>query len=110
LPFKFDDLLEQARTIEQDGDFRQAGQLYEYIADNCQNALWMKTSAAQAWYKAGAYTKAADIITAINQDRPTVDTLILEAKIHQKRQDIQSAIIMLETAKDILEGNELVWK
>jgi glycosyltransferase involved in cell wall biosynthesis len=110
LPFKFDDLLAQARMIEQEGDYRKAAQLYECIATDCQNTLWMKTAAAQALYNAGAYTKSAELLSAINQERPTADTLLLESKIQQKREDIQSAIILLEKAKEILEGSELVWK
>jgi hypothetical protein len=110
LPFRFDDLLEQAHSAEQEGDWRRAAKWYEYIGANCQNTLWMNALAAKAWFKAGAYGKAAELIEEINQVRPSVDTLFLEAKIGQKRQDINSAIGLLQRARDILEGNELVWK
>jgi glycosyltransferase involved in cell wall biosynthesis len=110
LPFRFDDLLEQTRLLEQDGDWRNAAQCYEYISAQCQNIQWMQSLAARAWFKAGVYEKAAELATDINQHRPTVDMLLLEAKIHRKREDYNSACMVLERAKDILEGSELVWK
>jgi glycosyltransferase involved in cell wall biosynthesis len=110
LPFRFDDLLQHVRLLEQEGDWRSAAQHYEAIGADGQNALWMRSLALRAWFKAGVYGKAAELAAAINQNRPTVDTLLLEAKIHWKREDMNSAIIALERAKDILEGSELVWK
>jgi tetratricopeptide (TPR) repeat protein len=70
----------------------------------------MNSMAANAWFKAGRYDKAAELAADINQNRPSVDTLLLEAKIHWKREDMNSAIMVLEKAKDILEGSELAWK
>jgi hypothetical protein len=110
LPFRFDDLLGQTRMLEREGDWRTAAQQYEYIGAQGQNTLWMQSMAARAWFKAGVYGKAAEFVADINQNRPTVDTLLLEARIHWKREDTNSAIMVLERAKDILEGSELVWK
>ena len=110
LPFRFDDLLQHARLLELEGDWRNAAQHYEAIGADGQNALWMQSLAARAWFKAGVYGKAAELAAYINQNRPTVDMLLLEAKIHWKREDMNSAIMALERAKDILEGSELVWK
>ena len=110
LPFRFDDLLQHARLLEQEGDWRNAARHYDAIGADGQNAIWMRSLAARAWFKAGAYGKAAELAAEINQNRPTVDTLLLEAKIHWKREDMNSAIMVLERAKDILEGSELVWK
>lgn len=110
LPFKFDDLLERTRSVAEEGDWRNAAQSYEYIGAHCHNTLWMNSMAANAWFKAGRYDKAAELAADINQNRPSVDTLLLEAKIHWKREDMNLAIMVLERAKDILEGSELVWK
>lgn len=110
LPFRFDDLLQHARLLEQEGEWRSAAQHYEAIGADGQNALWMQSLAARAWYEAGVYGKAVEHAAEINQNRPTVDTLLLEAKIHRKREDTNAAIAALERAKDILEGSELVWK
>ena len=110
LPFRFDDLLQYARLLEQEGEWRTAAQHYEAIGADGQNVLWMQSLAARAWCKAGVYGKAAELAADINQNRPTVDTLLLEARIHWKREDMNAAIMALERAKDILEGSELVWK
>jgi glycosyltransferase involved in cell wall biosynthesis len=110
LPFRFDDQLQYVRMLEQEGNWRNAAQHYEAIGVDGQNVLWMQSLAAQAWCNAGVYCKAAELAADINQNRPTVDTLLLDAKIHRKCEDINSAIMALERAKDILEGSELVWK
>jgi glycosyltransferase involved in cell wall biosynthesis len=110
LPFRFDDLLAYARVLEREGDWRRAAQCYEAISADGQNIMWMQSLAARAWFEAGVYGKAVERAAEINQNRPTVDTLLLEARIHWKREDIHSAIMVLERAKDILEGSELVWK
>jgi hypothetical protein len=110
LPFRFDDQLQYVRMLEQEGNWRSAAQHYEAIGADGHNALWMQSLAAQAWFKAGVYGKAAELVAETNQNRPSVDTLLLEAKIHWKREDSNSAIMALERAKDILEGSELVWK
>jgi hypothetical protein len=102
LPFQFDNLLQQALLAEKDKNFSQAGQMFEYLAENHQNELWMKRLAAKAFFKAADYTRAAELSHNINQQRPTVDTLLLEAKIKRKKEDFKSAIKLLKTAEQIL--------
>ena len=104
LPFKFDNLLQQALSAEKDGDWSQAGQMFEYIAENHRNELWMKSLAAKAFFKAADYTRAAELSHNINQRRPTVDTLLLEAKTKREQEDYNSAIELLKTAEQILEN------
>jgi len=104
LPFQFDNLLQQARLAEKDGDWSQAGQMFEYIAENHQNEVWMKRLAAKAFFKAGNHTRAAELSHNVNQLRPTVDTLLLEAKIKREKEDFNSAIELLKTAEQILEN------
>jgi glycosyltransferase involved in cell wall biosynthesis len=104
LPFQFDNLLGQASSAEKDGDFSQAGQMYEYIAENHYNELWMKRLAANVFFKAGNHTRAAQLSYYINRQRPTVDTLLLEAKIKRENKDFNSAIELLKTAEQILEN------
>ena len=104
LPFQFDNFLQQARLAEKNGNFCQAGQIYEYIAENHRNERWMKRLAAKAFFKAGDHNRAAELSQSLNRQLPTVDTLLLEAKIKRKNQDFDSAIKLLKTAEQILEN------
>jgi hypothetical protein len=104
LPFQFDNLLQQALSAEKDGNWSQAGRMFEYIAENHQNELWMKRLAAKAFFKAADHTRAAEFSHNVNQQRPTVDTLLLEAKIKRENKNFNSAIELLKTAEQILEN------
>ncbi|OHB85288.1 MAG: hypothetical protein A2Z38_07055 [Planctomycetes bacterium RBG_19FT_COMBO_48_8] len=104
LPFQFDNLLQQAQSAEKDGNWRQAGQIYEFIAENHRNELWMKRLAARAFFKAGDHIQTAELSQSVNRQRPTVDTLLLEAKIKREKKDFDSAIKLLKTAEQILEN------
>jgi glycosyltransferase involved in cell wall biosynthesis len=103
-PFQFDNLLQKALSAEKDGDWSQAGQMYEYIAENHQNELWMTSLAAKAFFKAADHTRAAQLSHNVNRQRPTVDTLLLEAKIKRENKDFNSAIELLKAAEQILEN------
>jgi hypothetical protein len=104
LPFQFDNLLQQALSAEKDGNWSQAGQMFEYIAENHQNELWMRRLAAKAFFKAADHARAAELSHNVNQRRPTVDTLLLEAKIKRENKDFNSAIELLKKAEQILEN------
>jgi len=103
LPFQFDNLLQQARSSEKEGAWSEAAQMFEYIAEHHQNELWMKRLAAKAFFKASDYTKAAELSLEVNQQRPTADTLLLEAKVKRQQKNFDSAIKLLKTAEQILE-------
>jgi hypothetical protein len=109
IPFQFDQLLEQAQRTENNGDPAKAGQIFEHIAARYQNQLWMKSLAAAAWFKAGDCSRAAHLSRQVNQTRPTVDTLLLEAKIKRKEKDFGGSIDLLQRAQQILQGKELSW-
>jgi glycosyltransferase involved in cell wall biosynthesis len=109
LPFQFDISLKEARSAEKDGKWAAAAQMYEYIAEHHHNGLWMKSLAAKAFFKAGGHPKASELCCEVNARRPTVDTLLLEAKVRREKKRFNSAIELLENAKQILEGKELLW-
>jgi glycosyltransferase involved in cell wall biosynthesis len=109
IPFQFDQLLEKAKTAEKDGNWSKAAEMFEYITKHHQNDLWMKSLAANASFKAGGHIRAANLSHEINRQRPTVDTLLLEAKVKREQKDFNSAIKLLEKAEQILEGKELLW-
>lgn len=102
IPFQFDDLLQEAQLAEKDGKWVQAAQAFEYIANHFQNELWMKTLAARAFYRAGNHAKALELSNEVNQQRPTVDTLLLEAKVSRERKNFHRAIELLRGAEQIL--------
>ena len=104
IPFQFDSLLKEGKTAEENGNWSQAAEIFEYIADHYQNQLWMRSLAAGALFKAGEHKRAAELAKKINACKPTVDTLLLEAKMHKKEKNFQSAIAILQNAKNILEG------
>jgi glycosyltransferase involved in cell wall biosynthesis len=103
-PFQFDNLLQKALSAEKDGDFSQAGQMYEYIAENHQNELWMQRLAVKAFFKAADHTRAVELCHDLNRQRPSVDTLLLEAKIKRENEDFNSALELLKAAEQILEN------
>ena len=107
IPFQFDSLLKEAQTAEKDGSWAKASEMFEYIADHHQNELWMKALAAKAFYKAGDLTKASKLSSEVNQQRPTVNTLLLEAKVLREEKDFSLAIELLKRAEQILEGTIL---
>ncbi len=105
-PFQFDDLLQEAHFAEKNGNWAQAAQMFEYIAEHHQNELWMKALAAKAFFNAGRYTRAAELSCKVNQQWPTVDTLLVEAKVNREKNDFNSAIGSLNRAEQILKGKE----
>ena len=106
IPFQFDTLLKKARTEEECGNWKKAAEIYGYIGDHYQNQFWMKSLAAGALFKAGNFAGAAELVSWINQQRPTVDTLLLEAKLKRRGRDFNAAIALLKRAEDILTGEE----
>lgn len=109
LPFQFDHILHQAQLAEKDGDWVQAARLFEHIRQHYQNDLWMKTLAAQALFKTGDHKKADVLASQVNHQRPTVDTLLLAAKVKRETKQFGDAIELLGKAENILEGKELIW-
>jgi len=98
-----------AEEIEKQGDWARAVEVFEYLARNYQNELWMKTRWANALYHAGRYDDAAAMAGEVNSERPTVSTLLMEARARRKKDDFGGAVDLLEKAKQILEGSELAW-
>ncbi len=109
IPFQLDQLLEEAKSAEKNGNWSKAAEMFEYITEHHENELWMKTLAAKASFKAGCHIRAAELSREVNRQRPTVDTLLLEAKVKREEKDFNSAIKLLEKAEQILEGKELQW-
>lgn len=108
-PFQFDNMYHLALSVEKDGDWLQAAQMYEQIAQQHKNVLWMKRLAAKAFFMASDHAKAEELCCEINRHQPTVEILLLEAKIKRENKKYNSAIKLLTMAANTLEGHELIW-
>ncbi len=108
-PLQFDNMLRQALEVQNEGDWLQAAQIYEFIAENHGNELWMKSLAANALFKAGNRTMASDLCREVNQNRPTAAVLLLEAKIRKEEKKYNEAIELLTMAQRTIEGQEYIW-
>lgn len=104
LPFLFDGLVQQAKLAEADGDWAAAARLFEHAAMNFRNELWMNAMAARAYFEAGNTAQAGQLSGAVNEVRPTIDTLLMEAKIRRQEQNFSEAIRLLSQAEQWLAG------
>jgi glycosyltransferase involved in cell wall biosynthesis len=104
LPFRFDDAYHEGRQAEAGGEFTRAAEIYQYAAGSFGNRLWMDALTAESLRKAGRLSEAAEYASRVNLRRPTVESLRTEALARKKMNDFQSAIALLEKARDILEG------
>ena len=103
IPFQYDQLLEQARTAEKQNNWPKAAQTLEYIAKHYQNKLWIKAQAANAFFKAGRFARATELVDEVCRQRATVDTLLLKAKLNREEKNPKAAIPLLERAEQILD-------
>lgn len=108
-PFEFDSYIHLAMQKEADGDWKRAIEIYEHLAKKSQNQLWIKTCIVKACFEAGYYETAIKLSEELNNQRPTVNTLLKHAKICRKINDYTGAIELLKKAEQILEGKELIW-
>ena len=106
IPFQLDSLFQEAKNEEKAGSYKQAAEIYEHIGEHYHNQLFMRTWAAGASFKAGDFDKAAKLASWLNQHRPVADTLLLEAKIKRKKNDLNSALTLLRKANEIIAGSE----
>ncbi len=105
IPFQFDSLYKEALGAEKNGDWLRSAEIYEYVADNYGNELWMRALAANALFNGGCHARAAELCSVLNQQCPTVATLLLEAKLKNRQGRPESGIKLLTGAEEILSGN-----
>ena len=104
-PFQFDNFLAVARQLERDGDWGQAIKIYDYAAERFDNTLWMQTLKANALYYYRRWEAAAALAGQLNQTRPTVARLMIEARARRKLNDLPAAAVIYRRAAAILDGN-----
>lgn len=103
MPFQFDTVLTEAKGLEKDGNSAAAARVYQEMQKKLPNGPWMNERMVAALYQAGGADQTAlGICQAINQDRPTVEGLLLEARLLKRKNNHQDAAVLLEQAREIL--------
>ncbi len=102
---RFEKLKARAQKLQQAGRYPEAAELYELLSSMGRDELSMATCAAGALYQGGDDERAIGLTRRINEARPTVETLLLEARLHRRADRIHDAVASLQRARE-----QLQWK
>jgi glycosyltransferase involved in cell wall biosynthesis len=105
-PFQFDNMIVAIESLEEKNDWEYALRIFDHVLENADGNIWVKTRYANSLYHAGEYAGALKQIREINAYRPTVSSLLLEARIHNAMDNKQNAIEFYGMAESILDGSE----
>jgi len=103
-PLQLDNFYYIAMYLEIEGSNALAGYIYRYMAHNYGNRIWMFTRAANALYKANRLSEALELITTVNKARPSVSSLLIEARIWRAFDRPRKAVELLTKARTILDA------
>jgi len=104
LPGAFDDLVRRARDAADHGRGIEAAQLYEAAGQYSGQTLWTDEAAARALYRHGGHDEQAlAACTRVNARRPTVASLLLEARLLRRSGQVDHAAQRLQRAREFLE-------
>jgi len=104
LPFHFDDLFARARLQEREGDWLGAAGTYESMHRLGACRPQIKHRLARALYHAqGRDEQARHVCREINRRHPTVESLLLEARLCRRADRLPEAVKLLQKAKEILQ-------
>lgn len=109
-PFQFEHFITSAGLLEQHGDWVNAVKVYEHIAEHYGNDLWMKTRSANALYLAEQYDDALRLIRNVNIERQTPATLLIEARICNKKEMYREAISLYGKGLKIIGSLAFPWE
>jgi glycosyltransferase involved in cell wall biosynthesis len=102
-PFGYDRMLTVAQELESEGDMLRAGHTYRRMRERYGNELRMDYLAARAYAELpDRRMQAMELCRRLNDSRPTVDSLMLEAKLHRQAERLEDAMRLLERAQCIL--------
>jgi len=101
-PFQFENLVTLGCQLEKQGDWLGAARIYEHIAGEYQNELWMQTRGANALYHAGRYDDSLNMIQNVNRQRQTPATLLIEARNHYRKERYSEAIRLYARGLEII--------
>jgi len=102
-PFQFDNFLTAAGQLQRQGRWKDAADVYESLANQHGNVLWMKTLRANALFHAGFIQDAEAMIGNLNQTHPTAARLMIQARIYRKKENWLDAVRLYRQAKAILD-------
>ncbi|MFP3937097.1 MAG: glycosyltransferase [Phycisphaerae bacterium] len=94
--------LSLARRLEADGNWRQAARLYEQMMTTAEATTDLEHLAAAALYHLGDDQRAMGLCKSVNERRPSVDSLLLEARLRRRGDDDEAALEALQHAEQIL--------
>jgi glycosyltransferase involved in cell wall biosynthesis len=105
-PFAFDGILRTADDVAAEGNWAKAAELFDKLPGKFANDLWMMEKRAMALHHTGAGAEEAlRLCVEINRQRPSVESLLLEARLRRERDQLPQAVELLESAR-----RQLVWK
>jgi glycosyltransferase involved in cell wall biosynthesis len=106
-PFQFDFVLQQAQEMEAEGAWAGAAQVYTQLGRRFGNQRWMQERAAAAlFHDSTRNEKALALCRELNVSRPTVSTLLLEARALKRAGKFDEARAALDQARTILSSKE----
>jgi CTP:molybdopterin cytidylyltransferase MocA len=104
LPFALDQAAREALAHETDGNFAQAADIYLGLAAGGSEPLWAGQAAAEAlFHEPARWLEALTACREVNRRRPTVASLLLEARLCRKNHHADRAAALLERARDLLD-------
>ena len=106
-PFQFDNFLTAAGQLQRQGRWSDAADVYQMMAERHGNILWMQTLRANALFRAGYLQDAETVIRDLNRTHPTAARLMIEARLHRKKENWPDAIHLYRQAKTILDKGVL---
>jgi glycosyltransferase involved in cell wall biosynthesis len=109
ITFQIDEFHNEAKAQIAEGNWARAAEIYECAMKYYGNTIWMKSETARCCLKSGNYKKALQYSHQVNIERPSVDTLYIEALVHKNQKNFCKAIELLEEAQNILEGKYIPW-
>jgi len=106
MPFRLDRAIRLGRAAEADGSFARAADLYE--ADGAfdgrpgDRLLTCEAAAGALWHDGGQDGRALELCRHVNDRRPTVASLLLEARLRRRSGQPERAVELLRRARGVL--------
>ncbi len=97
-----EEVLSLASRHETEGNWRRAAELYQQLLVTAEAKSDLEHLTAQAMYRGGDHGQAMELCRGVNERRPTVDSLLLEAWLHRNSDNDEAALEALQQAEQIL--------
>ena len=105
IPFQYEAMISQAEELQLIGDGLRAARVYERIEQLYPGEQSLQFRRASALFLTGRHdTEALDLCRQVNLRQPTVESLMLEARLHRRGRRVQTAVALLEQSRRILEA------